>query len=105
MYPRAMGQVGQDGSFKTGMAVLAQNDMDFGDVVVKQGTKGQIVSQKGEPLLVKWERIGERPAAPSQIAPIDPGQMIDEEVYYPRVKRNPEQQATGKEDVEGEPAV
>lgn len=89
---------------RKGNLVLARYSMDFGDLVVLEGTKGQIVSQKDEPLLVKWEGIGERPAAASQIVSIDQGQMTEEEVYYPRAKRSPKQQAASKE-AEGEPAV
>lgn len=81
------------------MTVAARFSIDFGDVVIEQGTKGQIVSRRGAPLLVKWEGIGDRPVAPSQLIPIGPD-PADEEVYYPKVMspRNREVQAPVEEE-------
>lgn len=81
------------------MTVAARFSIDFGDVVIEQGTKGQIVSRRGHPLLVKWEGIGDRPVAPSQLIPIGPDPADSEEVYYPKVMRpNREVQAPVEED-------
>lgn len=74
--------------------MAARFDMDFKDVLIEQGTKGQIISQKGDPLLVKWDGIGERPAAPSQLIPVAP--INDEEVFYPKVTRKAEVQTSEK---------
>lgn len=80
------------------MAVRARFAMDFSDVVVEQGTMGQIVSQKGDlPLIVQWERIGDRPAVPSQLVPIvgPPAASTrddDDDVFYPTMRRRGEVQ-------------
>merc|ERR1712028_60614 len=92
------------------MNVMARFDMDFRDVVIVQGTMGQIISQHGDPLLVKWERIGDRPAAPSQLLPIVGPPQADEDVFFPTVKRKAEvptihQKMMVVEDVEEEPVL
>merc|ERR1719162_882490 len=89
---------------------MARFDMDFRDVVIVQGTMGQIVSQNGDPLLVKWERIGDRPAAPSQLLPIVGPPQADEDVFFPTVKRKAEvptihQKMMVVEEVEEEPVL
>jgi len=92
MIPLSMNQ---DDSFEPEMAVMARFNIDFGDMVIEQGTKGHIVSKKGEPIVVKWDRIGDRPAAAAQLLPVD-GPKFDEDVYVPKQKRNTEVQEPEK---------
>ena len=105
MYPVAMSQ---DDSFEPGMAVMARFAVGFrGSQVIEQGTMGRIISQKGDPLHVWWDRIGDRPAAPSQLIPVvGAASDDDEEVHYPRVMRpNSQAQITEKEDVAEAPVL
>jgi len=102
MYPLAA----QNGQFKPGMSVLARNNMDFGDLVIKQGTKGQIVFKEADSLLVKWDGIGDRPAAPSQVVPVESGPTDDGELFFPKIKRKVEPQVLEQaEDFEVEEPV
>jgi len=82
MIPLSMNQ---DDSFEPEMAVMARFNIDFGDLVIEQGTKGHVISKKGEPIVVKWDRIGDRPAAAAQLLPVD-GPKFDEDVYVPKQK-------------------
>jgi len=77
------------------MDVMARFKIDFGNMVIEQGTKGHIVSKKGEPIVVSWDRIGDAPAAAAQLLPVD-GPKFDEDVYVPKQKRNPEVQEPEK---------
>lgn len=92
MVPRSMNQ---DDSFKPQMTVVARFNIDFGDVVIEQGTKGQITSQAGEPIVVKWDRIGDRPAAAAQLMPVEVP-TFDEDVFVPKPKRSAAPPATQK---------
>jgi len=85
MYPVAMNN---DGSFQPGSVVVAQFDLDFGDLVIAQGTKGRVVSEKDDPLLVRWDGAGDRPVAQSQLALEAPNSGDDdEEFFFPKVGR------------------
>jgi len=108
VYPLATAQTGP---LKIGMSVLARNIINFGDIVIEQGTKGEILFIEEDSFLVKWDGIGDRPAAPSQLVPVDADASPsddDEEVFYPKSKRRVAPQAVEKaeeEDVEEEPVV
>jgi len=104
MYPLT---TAHNGPFKHGMSVLARNNMDFGNLVIKQGTKGQIVFKEEDSLVVKWDGIGDLPAAPSQLVPVDSGPTDDdEEFFFPQIRRKVEPKVVEKtEDVEVEPVL
>lgn len=111
MVPLSMSQPELATSFAPGMQVVARFDMKFPDVVIAQGATGQIISQKGDPPLVNWDNIGERPAAPSQLLPAaaPTNNKDNEEVFYPTDKAK-KQSSTEKrkrtgEDVPVSPAV
>jgi len=100
MYPLTMKN---DGSFQPGSAVVAQFDIDFGDLVIVQGTKGRVVSEKDQPLLVRWDGAGDRPVAQSQLAPEAPNSGDDDEEFFlPKVFRKTEVQAPLEEEEEEE---
>jgi hypothetical protein len=56
----------------------------------------KLFPKKNDPLLVKWERIGDRPAAPSQLLPIvgPTSENSDEDVFFPKRRRDAEVQTT-----------
>lgn len=93
MIPLSMNQ---DISFEPEMSVMARNAIDFGDVLIEQGTKGKIISKSGEPILVRWDRIGERRAVASQLMPVVEPTFDDEDIYLPKKRRSEEVQETGK---------
>lgn len=79
--------------------MLAQFNMDFGDLVIVQGTKGRIVSEKDDPLFVRWDGIGDRPAAPSQLVLADSSLEEDQEEFFlPVMGRKAEAQVAIKEE-------
>lgn len=98
-YEEAMLPVSLENSFEYGMAVTARFPMYYGDAFVSAGTSGQVISQKGFPLVVRWHGIGDKPVVASQLsADNDPPHVgddsADEEVFfYPKVFLNTEEQA------------
>lgn len=93
MIPLSMNK---DNSFEHGMTVMARWTIDFGDVVIEQGTQGQIISKSGEPILVRWDRIGDRHAVASQLVHLPSIPIEDEDVYLPKKKRTEEVQVPEK---------
>merc|ERR1711865_1004907 len=92
-------------SLQLGSVVSAQSNIDFGDVEIGQGTKGKVVTQNNEYVLVRWDGIGDRPASPSQLLVVDTQLVADEhedeeEFFMPTsmVGRKATTQATIKEE-------